>query len=61
MEGDFNMLMKIVGLIIGTMIAGTSIYYYVQDKDDASSRRIYGTAAIVGAVIAVIAAVMLLI
>ena len=47
--------------IIGRMITGAGIYYFIHDKDDAYSRRIYGTAAIVGAVIAVIAAVMLLI
>ena len=55
------MIIKIIGLIIGIMIAAAGIYYYIQEKDDASSCRIYGTAIIVGAVIAVIAAVMLFI
>ena len=55
------MIIKIIGLIIGIMIAVAGIYYYIQEKEEASYRRIYGTAAIVGAVIAVIAAVMLLI
>ena len=55
------MIIKIIGLIIGIMIAGAGIYYFIQEKDEGSSRRIYGTAIIVGAVIAVIAAVMLFI
>ena len=53
-------MITIVGLIIGILVFGAGIYYLIQNKNDAESRKIYGITAAVGAVIAVVCAVMLL-
>ena len=53
-------MITIVGLIIGVLLFGAGIYYLTQNKNDAESRKIYGITAAVGAVVAVVCAVMLL-
>lgn len=53
-------MITIVGLIIGILLFGAGIYYLNQNKNDAESRKIYGITIAVGAVIAVICAVLLL-
>ena len=53
-------MITIAGLIIGILLFGTGLYYLSQNKHDAESRKIYGIAAAVGAVVAVVCAVMLL-
>ncbi len=55
------MVVKIIGLIIGILIAAFGGYYFSKEKDDAESRKIYGIAMTVGAVIAVICVVFLLV
>ena len=53
-------MITIVGLIIGILLFGAGIYYLNQNKNDAESRKIYGVTTAVGAVIAVVCAVLLL-
>lgn len=53
-------MITIVGLMIGILLFGAGVYYLTQNKNDAESRKIYGITAAVGAVIAVVCAVMLL-
>ena len=53
-------MITIVGLIIGILMFGAGLYYLSQNKNDAESRKIYGITAAVGAVVAVVCAVMLL-
>lgn len=53
-------MMTIAALLIGLLIFGAGLYYFVQNKHDAESRKIYGITAAVGAVIAIIGAVLLL-
>lgn len=50
----------ILCLIVGILIFGAGLYYLSQNKDSADSRKIYGITAAVGAVVAVVSAVMLL-
>ena len=52
-------MITIAGLIIGILLFGAGLYYLSQNKQDAESRRIYGITAAVGAVIAVVCGVML--
>ena len=49
-----EMILNVIGLVIGVMILGAGIYYLVKNKDDKESRKIYGITTIVGAVITVI-------
>ena len=54
-------MITIVGIIIGILLFGAGIYYLTQNKNDAESRKIYGITAVIGAVVAVVCAVMLLV
>lgn len=48
-----NMVITVVGLVIGVMILGAGLYFLAKNKNDAESRRIYGVIAAIGAVIVV--------
>ena len=50
----------ILCLIVGLLVFGAGLYYLSQSKDNAESRKIYGVTTAVGAVVAVISAVMIL-
>jgi len=54
------MIWSIVFLIIGIMIVAAGIYYFVKEKSDPMSRKIYGIVSIAGAVIAIAATIILL-
>ena len=54
-----KMVVKIIGLIIGILIAVFGGYYFSKEKDDAESRRIYGIVIAVGVVVAVACIVFL--
>lgn len=54
------MVIGIIGIIIGLLVLGAGIYYLVKEKDDKESRKIYGITSGVGAVITVVAAVILI-
>lgn len=55
------MVIKIIALIIGVLVLGAGLYYLSKEKHDPESRKIYGIVSAVGAVIAVVAAVLLLV
>ena len=48
------MVLNIIGLLIGIAILVAGIYYMVQDKDDAESKKIYQITAAVGAIIVIV-------
>ena len=48
------MVLKIIGLIIGLLVFTVGLYYRAKEKSDAEARKIYAVAAAVGAVIAVV-------
>lgn len=54
------MTVKIIALIIGILIFGAGIFYFGKEKDDPESRKIYGAASIIGAVIAAGAAALMI-
>ena len=55
------MAIKIIGLIIGVLVLIAGIYYQAKEKHDPESRKIYTIFSVVGAVIAAICAVLMLI
>lgn len=57
--GGFSMVIGIIGLIIGILVLCFGIYYLVKEKHDAESKKIYGIISVIGAVIAVAAALIL--
>lgn len=48
------MFITIIGLIIGLLVTAGGGYYFIKDKNDPESRKIYGIAALIGAVVTVI-------
>ncbi len=54
-----DVIIPILGMLIGLMICGTGISFFRQNKEDAESRRIFGIAALVGAVVFVVALLVL--
>lgn len=48
------MLVKIIGTIIGALIAISGIYYLAKEKHDPESRKIYSIAVAVGSIIFVV-------
>jgi 4-hydroxybenzoate polyprenyltransferase len=55
------MAIKIIGLIIGILVLVAGIYYLVKEKHDQESKKIYTVVSVIGAVIAVVCAIMLII
>lgn len=45
------MIFNIIGLIIGTMILGAGVYYFIKEKSDQESRRIYLATSGIGVVL----------
>ena len=54
------MMVCIIGILIGLLVLGTGIYYLHQEKHDSESRKIYTIVSVVGALLAVGAAVWLI-
>lgn len=55
-----KMMVCIIGILIGVLVLGTGIYYLHQEKHDSESRKIYTIVSVVGALLAVGAAVWLI-
>lgn len=47
------MILNIIGLIIGIMILCGGSYYLIKESHDRESRKIYGIAVLIGAVIVI--------
>ena len=54
------MIVKIFALLIGLMLVGAGAYYWKQSKNDAEGRRIYQIVTGIGAVLAVVGVIALL-
>lgn len=54
------MTLGVIGTIIGLLVAAIGIYYFIKEKQDAESRKIYGTASIAGVLIFSIIKLLLL-
>ncbi|MDO4302151.1 MAG: hypothetical protein Q4D26_12295 [Clostridia bacterium] len=54
------MIFNIIGLIIGVMIFAAGIYYFLREKEDNESRKIYSITTVIGALILVFMIIRLL-
>ena len=52
------MVIKIIATIIGAMVLGTGLYYFVKEKHDPESRKIYSIVSIIGGVIFIIGLIL---
>lgn len=55
------MTIKLIGMLIGLLVAGASLYYLVREKHDPESRKIYTAASIIGSGITAVCALLLFI
>ena len=53
------MVISIIGIIIGLLVLGAGIFYLIKEKNDPESKKIYTIISVVGAVIAIVAAIIL--
>ena len=53
------MAVKIIGIVIGVLLAATGIYYG-KEKNDPESRKIYTVIGAVGGVVAIVSALLLI-
>ena len=54
------MAVKIIGIVIGVLVAAAGIYYYGKEKNDPESRKIYTVIGAVGGVVAIVSALLLI-
>ncbi|MCD8116012.1 MAG: hypothetical protein LUE21_02665 [Oscillospiraceae bacterium] len=54
------MIFGIVALVIGILVLAIGVYFLRTEKDDPESRKIYTVASVLGAVVAVIGVVRLI-
>lgn len=45
------MLIKIIGTLIGALVLIAGLYYFIQEKNDRESRKIYGIISLAGGVV----------
>lgn len=54
------MITQWIGLVIGCLVLGAGIYYLVKEKQDDESKKIYTTISVIGALLAVLCALLLI-
>lgn len=47
-------MISVIGIIIGVLIFGSGIFYFIKNKNDAESRKIYAIVMIAGVVTAIV-------
>ena len=55
------MIINICAIVIGLLIMGAGIYYLMKSKDDAEAKKIYAITTAIGAVMSVIAVIVLVV
>ncbi len=55
-----EMIIKILGAVIGLLVLVAGIYYLVKEKNDKDSKKIYSIISIIGAVLLIISTVLLI-
>ena len=48
------MTVSIIGIIIGAAVLGAGIYYLVNEKNDAESKKIYSVVSVLGALLTLV-------
>lgn len=46
-----EVIFNIIGILIGAIISGGGSYYFIKEKRDSESRKIYGITTVIGVVI----------
>lgn len=45
------MIFNMIGILVGVSVFGGSLYYYIKEKSDIESRKIYGTCSVIGFIV----------
>ncbi len=54
------MIVQIIGILIGLAILCGGLYYFMKEKEDRESRKIYGGISFIGAIIFIVAFLLFL-
>lgn len=54
------MIVKILGMIIGILVLAAGLYYLAKEKADPESRKIYTVISVIGAIIFVVALLLII-
>ena len=54
------MITKVIGLLIGVLLLGAGIYFLTKEKQDPESKKIYTVVSVIGAAIAVVCTLLLI-
>ncbi len=52
------MVIKIIATIIGAMVLAAGLHYFIKEKHDTESRKIYSTVSVIGGVIFVVGLIL---
>ena len=55
-----TMITQWIGLVIGCLVLGAGIYYLVKENQDDESKKIYTIISVIGALLAVLCALLLI-
>ncbi len=55
-----EMIIKILGAVIGLLVLVAGIYYLVKEKNDKDSKKIYSIISIIGAVLLIVSVILLI-
>ena len=53
------MVIGIIGIVIGLLVLGAGIHYLIKEKNDPESKKIYSITSAVGAIVTIVAAIIL--
>lgn len=55
-----EMIIKILGAVIGLLVLVAGIYYLVKEKNDKDSKKIYSIISLIGAVLLIVSVILLI-
>ncbi len=55
-----EMIIKILGAVIGLLVLVAGIYYLVKEKNDKDSKKIYSIISLIGAILLIVSGILLI-
>lgn len=55
-----EMIIKILGAVIGFLVLVAGIYYLVKEKNDKDSKKIYSIISLIGAILLIVSGILLI-
>lgn len=55
-----EMIIKILGAVIGLLVLVAGVYYLVKEKNDKDSKKIYSIISLIGAILLIVSGILLI-